>query len=951
MPLHEQPTATQDDRPSRALLRRIARLRLQNVGSRASVVDPAGRAVVTMTTHGARTVLVWVALESIARGEELPRRLILILEEPELARPLTRPLQRLVRRGLEIMPAQPGLRVHAKYWPYVCSSDDHELPLAVSDDDMIYPKRWLRELADAHAARPALVHAFRAHRITCEDGALALYRTWQPATGTDASFAHFGTGVSGQILPPALLQHLRAEGEAFLDRSPHADDIWLHAVALRAGIATAQVEPESQNFPFVPATQSTGLYQANVSGGQNDAQLARALEPEDIGRICRASSMLEAGPRPEAPLFVAWGRFTDNPWQDIVEHAARRAGFDTVDAEHGATLSGLLARASRGGLVVHLNWTAPLTQRADTESEALASARAALDQVDLLRRAGGVLIWTVHNVLPHEQRHHAAEVLLLRGLAERADVVHVMHPATATAVADVWRLPLERQAIVPHPSYRGVYPDDMTRAEARAALGIPADRTVVLFHGLLRGYKGIRDLAAGFLAARAERDDLHVLIAGRPGVGFDEQELESLRDRDDATIHVGYVPADEVQRWHRAADALVVPYRVGLNSGAVQLAATFDLPVIGFPCMAVEAAVAEGWAVMVDPASSRWLLDGLESLRADARSLATASAERRSPERIGDEFVALAREAVERRRADTASLPLAAVVVSFGSAEMIETGLGSLLGGMPTVIVENPTTSGEHERLVEVATRLGARLVVMASNVGFGAAVNAGVAEARAMGAERVLLLNPDVEAQRPAIDRLLDASRAHPRAIISPRIAKPDGAIWFEGGVIDWHTGVARHRDAHESDRPLEWLTGACLLIPMEAWDALGGFDEDFFLYWEDVELTHRWARMGELLVERDATVTHRVGATQGTEGKSGGYTYYNARNRLLFAAKHAGARRLLSWSRSAGGYADVLVARSGAPDARAIDEHRRVARRGARNGALRALAAVVRSGGGRAN
>ncbi|MCR8671021.1 glycosyltransferase, partial [Agrococcus sp. HG114] len=625
VPLHAHATAAQDDRPSPRLVREIARLRLQNLASRRPVVDPDGGCVVSMTTHGARVRLAWVALESIARGERLPSRLVLFLDEPDLASPLPLPLRRLQRRGLEILPAAPGLRVHAKYWPHVVSAERHELPLVVSDDDMVYPRHWLRVLLDAHRARPWLVHAFRAHEIQCADGGLAPYRTWPPARGTDASFAHFGTGVSGQLLPTALLDALRRRGTAFLERAPRADDVWISAVAVQEGIRTAQVEPISQNFPFVPATQATGLYRTNVAGGENDAQLAATLGPADLERIC-TDARVRAAVRDAAPLLVAWGRFTDNPWQDIVERGARDAGFATLDVDHGEPLAAVLA-AGHGPVVAHLNWTAPITQRADTEPEALASVDRLLAEVDALHAAGGALLWTVHNVLPHEQRHPEAEVRLLRGLADRADVIHVMHPATAAAVADVWSLPADREALVDHPSYRGVYPDELSREQARAALGVPLERTVVLLHGALREYKGVRALVEGFLAARAERADLHVLIAGRPGVGFDEADLAPLRGRDDATLHVGYVPESDVQRWHRAADALVMPYRDGLNSGALQLAATFGLPVVAFPCRAVEAAVAEGWAVAVDPASPRWLLDGLDALPADARERARASAE------------------------------------------------------------------------------------------------------------------------------------------------------------------------------------------------------------------------------------------------------------------------------------------------------------------------------------
>jgi GT2 family glycosyltransferase len=131
-----------------------------------------------------------------------------------------------------------------------------------------------------------------------------------------------------------------------------------------------------------------------------------------------------------------------------------------------------------------------------------------------------------------------------------------------------------------------------------------------------------------------------------------------------------------------------------------------------------------------------------------------------------------------------------------------------------------------------------------------------------------------------------------------------------------------------------------------MAVWDALGGFADAFFLYWEDVDLTYRWKRRGALVVEPGATVVHAVGATQGSVGKSLGYTYYNARNRMIFAARHLGVAGMWTWLRSSRAYAEELVARSGAADERSADEHRAAARRGARNGALRGAQWLLRGG-----
>lgn len=293
VPLHEEATAAQDDRPSREVVAEIARLRLRNLTTRDSIVDPDGETVVCVKTHGERVRVVWAALESIAAGEGRPRRFLLVLDEPDLGAPLPAPLRRLQRRGLEIVAADPRLKMYGKFWPYVISEERHAISLTIADDDALYPRRWLRELVDAYRERPSLIHAFRAHEVVCADGALVPYHLWIPATGTTASFAHFATGVSGRIMPPELLERLRDEGEAFLERAPRADDVWIHAVAVRAGIRTAQVGERSENYPFVPGTQATGLYLTNVAGRGNDGQLAASLEDTDIACICADFAVIQ----------------------------------------------------------------------------------------------------------------------------------------------------------------------------------------------------------------------------------------------------------------------------------------------------------------------------------------------------------------------------------------------------------------------------------------------------------------------------------------------------------------------------------------------------------------------------------------------------------------------------------------------------------------------------------
>lgn len=283
------------DAPSTEVAGTLTGLWKANSISRASAVDPRGEAVVTMTTHGVRVQNAWVALESIAQGSVKPRRLILWLDE----RPARLPwrLRRLEARGVEILDAPKGLGVYTKFWPHIESSDPLELPLVLSDDDMIYPREWLAELLAAHRAHLDEAIAHRAHRIPVEedaDGAVRFgpYTSWQPVQSTEPSFHHFATSVSGQLLPPKLQQQLRGEGRRFLELAPKADDVWLHFVEVLHGWRIRQVGEQSKNYPFVPATQSVALNATNVFAGGNDRQLAACHSEVTRGRVAEDAKRL-----------------------------------------------------------------------------------------------------------------------------------------------------------------------------------------------------------------------------------------------------------------------------------------------------------------------------------------------------------------------------------------------------------------------------------------------------------------------------------------------------------------------------------------------------------------------------------------------------------------------------------------------------------------------------------
>lgn len=276
----------------------IARLRRRNLHGREPLTDPRGGGpVVSLTSHRARLEDVFLALESIGRGRLRPSRLTLWLSADLLATGLPDTLQRQQGRGLEVLPCS-DVGPHTKYFPLVMSDRGCERPLVTADDDQLYPRSWLARLHRAHQAEPRLIHCFRAHRIGfAPDGRLRPYREWAGCRGIAPSVLNFATGVSGVIHPAAMLVALRSRADAFVHCCPRADDVWLHAVALREGIAVRQLDLVPRAFYEIPGTRPQGLSGANVSGGDNDRQIARTYSADDLDRLRAAAGWSPASRR------------------------------------------------------------------------------------------------------------------------------------------------------------------------------------------------------------------------------------------------------------------------------------------------------------------------------------------------------------------------------------------------------------------------------------------------------------------------------------------------------------------------------------------------------------------------------------------------------------------------------------------------------------------------------
>ena len=206
----------------------------------------------------------------------------------------------------------------------------------------------------------------------------------------------------------------------------------------------------------------------------------------------------------------------------------------------------------------------------------------------------------------------------------------------------------------------------------------------------------------------------------------------------------------------------------------------------------------------------------------------------------------------------------------------------------PFVIVDNGPPGALPSDLAERIApdnSAGVTVVPYQGNRGFGAGCNAGVAAAQVT--PFILLVNPDAEITAGMVDELLATFDLNPRlGIASPQLLDHTGAPVETAGTFPTVLGLALgkvRRPTHarqqqgtldgklseQAYRPVDWVSGAVMMVRREVWDATGGFDPAYFLYYEDIDLCLRARRAGwEVGVVPQATAIHESGGSQWRPG-----------------------------------------------------------------------------------
>jgi len=272
---------------------------------------------------------------------------------------------------------------------------------------------------------------------------------------------------------------------------------------------------------------------------------------------------------------------------------------------------------------------------------------------------------------------------------------------------------------------------------------------------------------------------------------------------------------------------------------------------------------------------------------------------------------------------------LSIVVVSFNARDYLRRCLASVLEhtkgvSCEVIVVDNASWDGSAQMVQAEFPQV--TLVRLTTNLGFAAGCNRGME--RAAG-EFILLLNPDTDLAEDAFSPMVAYCRQNPSVgILGPKLLNSDGSLQLSCRRFPSHLTSLFNRQsiltrlfpgnpfsrrylmtdwAHDRIEPVDWLSGACLVLRRDMADRIGGMDEGFFMYIEDVDLCYRAHRAGyEVVYFPQVAVTHHIGKSSDTipnrsilQWHRSMWRYYRKHmrgNRLLDALTLAGiAVRLL--------------------------------------------------------
>lgn len=273
---------------------------------------------------------------------------------------------------------------------------------------------------------------------------------------------------------------------------------------------------------------------------------------------------------------LAWPAFdnkTGNPYNRLLYSAMTEEPDVTVDEF-------TIRRALLGAYdVIHVHWPDDFLS-IDSWFRSAAYVSGEIAAMSVARVRGARIVWTGHDLGPHESHHPALEKLFWVTFPRLVDgFVSLSQDGLRQARQQIPEISDVPAAVVPHGHYRDAYPPAEDRDEARASLGLHRDAPVMLYVGRIRPYKNVPHLVRIFRQWCAS--EARLLVVGKPSSEPLREAIQMAAQRDSRIrLDLRFVPDEVIPRYLAASDLVVLPYEHILHSGSALLALSFNRPVL-----------------------------------------------------------------------------------------------------------------------------------------------------------------------------------------------------------------------------------------------------------------------------------------------------------------------------------------------------------------------------------
>lgn len=273
--------------------------------------------------------------------------------------------------------------------------------------------------------------------------------------------------------------------------------------------------------------------------------------------------------------IMAWPAFentTGNPYNRLLYEEMVACGVQVKE---------FTARQAAAGShdIWHMHWPDDLLSRRRTVPTAarLAGLRGLMNWK---RRRGTRIVWTVHDLGPHESYHPRLERWFWGWFLPEIDGYITLSEFAREAAQETF--PALRRVpgyVTPHGHYRSAYPNEIDRDAARGRLGLSRDETMMLHLGRIRPYKNVPHLVGTF--SQTDLRNTRLFIVGNPVSDDLRSQIEQAAAEDlRVRLRLEFIPDEDMQVYFNAADLVVLPFRDIVHSGSALLSLSFNCPVV-----------------------------------------------------------------------------------------------------------------------------------------------------------------------------------------------------------------------------------------------------------------------------------------------------------------------------------------------------------------------------------